>query len=204
MAVRNVIFDFGGVLLDWNPRHLYRPYFNDEAEMEYFLANICTFEWNAENDRGVPMAENVARLQRQFPEYAEPIAMFKSRWDEMLRASIPEGVALLKEVKRRGYRLYGLTNWEAETIGVAYERYDFFSLFDGIVVSGEEHVIKPEPEIYRRLLDRYRLRADECLFIDDNAQNIEAALALGFAAVRFDNPATAPQRILALLDENDA
>ena len=122
----------------------------------------------------------------------------------MLRASIPEGVALLKEVKRRGYRLYGLTNWEAETIGVAYERYDFFSLFDGIVVSGEEYVIKPEPEIYRRLLDRYRLRADECLFIDDNAQNIEAALALGFAAVRFDNPATAPQRILALLDENDA
>lgn len=202
MAIRNVIFDFGGVLLDWNPRHLYRSYFNDDALMEYFLANVCTFEWNADNDRGVPMAENVSRLQAQFPEYAEPIAMFKERWSEMLHGEIAEGVALLREIKRRGYRLYGLTNWEAETIGVAYDRYDFFSLFDGIVVSGEEHVIKPEPEIYYRLLDRYGLRADECLFIDDNQQNIEAARALGIASVLFDDPATAPQRILAFLDEN--
>lgn len=202
MAIRNVIFDFGGVLLDWNPRHLYRSYFNDDALMEHFLANVCTFEWNADNDRGVPMAENVSRLQAQFPEYAEPIAMFKERWSEMLHGEIAEGVALLREIKQRGYPLYGLTNWEAETIGVAYDRYDFFSLFDGIVVSGEEHVIKPEPEIYYRLLDRYGLRADECLFIDDNQQNIEAARALGIASVLFDDPATAPQRILALLDEN--
>ena len=202
MAIRNVIFDFGGVLLDWNPRYLYRSYFNDDALMEHFLANVCTFEWNADNDRGVPMAENVSRLQVQFPEYAEPIAMFKERWSEMLHGEIAEGVALLREIKRRGYRLYGLTNWEAETIGVAYDRYDFFTLFDGIVVSGEEHVIKPEPEIYHRLLRRYDLRADECLFIDDNPQNTEAARALGIASVLFDDPATAPQRILAFLDEN--
>ena len=202
MAIKNIVFDFGGVLLDWNPRYLYRSYFNDDNAMEYFLSHICTFEWNADNDRGVPMADNVRRLQVQYPDYAEPIAMFKERWADMLHGEIPDGVALLHEVKRRGYHLYGLTNWEAETIGVAYERYGFFSLFEGIVVSGEEHVIKPEPEIFRRLLDRYGICAEESLFIDDNLANVEAARALGFTAIQFDDPAAAPHRILALLPDN--
>ncbi len=202
MAIRNVVFDFGGVLLDWNPRHMYRTYFNDDEAMEYFLSHVYSAEWNADNDRGVPMAENVRRLQAQFPDYAEPIALFKERWGEMLKGEIPEGIALLNEAERRGYRLYGLTNWEAETIGEAYARFDFFSKFEGIVVSGEEHVIKPEPEIYRRLLDRYDLRAEESLFIDDNLANVEAARALGFAAIQFDDPAAAPQRVLEFLSEN--
>lgn len=196
MAIKNVIFDFGGVLLDWNPRYLYRLYFGNDADTEYFLANVYSEEWNADNDRGVPLAENVARLQARHPEYAEAIALFKSHWGDMLGGSIPEGVALLEEVKRAGYGVYGLTNWEAETIGIAYERFGFFSLFDGIVVSGEEHIIKPEHAIYELLLNRYSLRAEECLFIDDNPRNVAAAREVGMSAVVFNRHDNTPRQIL--------
>lgn len=196
MAIKNVIFDFGGVLVDWNPRYLYRPYFGNDADTDYFLTNVYSDEWNADNDRGVPLAENVARLQARHPEYAEAIALFKERWGDMLGGSIAEGVSLLEDVKRAGYGVYGLTNWEAETIGIAYGRFGFFSLFDGIVVSGEEHVIKPEHAIYELLLHRYSLRAEECLFIDDNPRNVAAAREVGMSAVVFDRSDDTARRML--------
>ncbi len=179
--IKNIVFDFGGVLIDWNPRYLYRTYFRTEEEMEYFLAHICTDEWNAQQDAGRPFAEGVALLQAEHPEYAEAIAIYHTRWSEMIAGAIGENVACLRELKSQGYHIYGLTNWSAETLPGVMAQYDFFQLMDGIVVSGEEHLLKPDIRIYQTLLDRYHLRADECLFIDDSPKNIEGAKQAGLS-----------------------
>ena len=185
--IKNIVFDFGGVLLDWNPRYFYRTFFKDEKEMEYFLANICSDEWNVEQDRGRPFAEGVKLLQLQYPEYREAIRLYSDNWEDMLKGEFPDSVKLLHELKDQGYRIWGLTNWSAETIPVAYRKYDFFRLFDGIVVSGEEKLIKPDKRIFKVLLDRYMLDAGESVFIDDNHANITSAQELGFKAILFDN-----------------
>lgn len=185
--IRDVVFDFGGVLMDWNPRYLYRTYFKNEREMEYFLSHICTDDWNAEQDKGRSFEDGVRLLQEQHPQYAEPIRMFKDKWEYMLKGEFPRSVELLKRLKGERYGIYGLTNWSAETIPLAYSKYDFFQLFDGIVVSGEEKVIKPDPKIYRILLERYKLTAENTLFIDDNPTNIETAEQLGFQTIVFDD-----------------
>ena len=153
--IKNIIFDFGGVLLDWNPRYLYKSYFNNDEEMEHFLADICNGEWNIRQDAGRPFAEAVKELQAKFPEYAEAIQMYYDDWEKMLKCELPESIDLLKELKFMGYGIYGLTNWSAEKIGYAFANYSFFSLFDGIVVSGVEKVVKPDRKIYEILLERY-------------------------------------------------
>ena len=177
--IKNIVFDFGGVLVDWNPRYLYHKYFSTEEEMEYFLAHICTGEWNMQQDAGRPFAEGVALLQAEHPEYAEAIALYDTRWSEMIGGAIQENVDWLRELKAQGYHIYGLTNWSAEKFPGVRAQYDFFGLMDGIVVSGEEHLVKPDIRIYQTLLDRYHLRADECLFIDDSLANIEGAKQAG-------------------------
>lgn len=197
--IKNIVFDFGGVLLDWNPRYLYRDYFKDDGKMEYFLSEVCTGEWNAEQDRGRPFSEGVRILQEKYPEYSEAIAMFHTGWARMLHSDIPGGVALLKEMKSAGYAIYGLTNWSSETIGFAFSGYSFFSLFDGIVVSGEEKLIKPDIRIFKVLLDRYSLIPEECVFIDDSPANIAAASSLGFHTVLFDDPASASGKLHSIL-----
>lgn len=184
--IKNVVFDFGGVLLDWNPRYFYRTFFRDEKELEYFLTEVCSPEWNAAQDRGRPFAEGIKLLQLEHPQYREAIQLFFDRWEVMLKSEIPEGVNLLHELKEEGYGIYGLTNWSAETIQTVYRKYDFFKLFDGIVVSGEEKLIKPDKRIYEVLLNRYSLNAEECIFLDDSPANIKAAKELGFKAVLFD------------------
>ncbi|WP_418383166.1 HAD family hydrolase [Alistipes finegoldii] len=198
-TIKNIIFDFGGVLVDWNPRYFYRTFFWDESEMESFLATICTDEWNAEHDRGRSFADGIRLLQQKHPEYSEAIRLFRDGWEEMLKGDFPESVALLRRLKEERFGIYGLTNWSAETIGIAYRRFDFFKLFDGIVVSGEEKLIKPDKRIYRVLLDRYGLEAGECLFIDDNTANVEAARELGLHALLFDDIANVRSRLEALL-----
>ncbi len=185
--IKNIVFDFGGVLLDWNPRYFYRTFFWDEKEMEHFLANVCNDEWNAEQDKGRSFAEGVKLLQWEHPEYREAIALFAERWEDMLKCELPETVNLLRKLKNEGYGIYGLTNWSAETIQIVYRRYDFFKLFDGIVVSGEEKLIKPDKQIYNILLERYHLKAKESVFIDDNPANIESAWELGFNVILFNN-----------------
>lgn len=200
--IKDVIFDFGGVLMDWDPRYFYRTYFKDEEEMEYFLSNICTDDWNAEQDRGRPFEEGVRLLQAQYPQYAEPIQMFKDKWEYMLKGEFPESVDLLKQLKNKGYGIYGLTNWSAETIPLVYAKYDFFQLFDGIVVSGEEKVIKPDPKIYRILLERYNLTAENTLFIDDNSANIETAKRLGVQTIVFDSIENVSLQVSALINKN--
>jgi len=187
MAIKNIVFDFGGVLVDWNPRHLYKNHFRDPDEMEYFLQNICTEEWNIEQDRGRSLAEATLELQNKFPEHSATIALFYGQWEVMLKDEIPGTVALLHQLKKK-YTLYGLTNWSAETIDIAYRRFAFFKEFEGIVVSGTEKLIKPDQRIFQLLLDRYSIHAEESIFIDDNLNNVLAARELGFTAVHFLNP----------------
>jgi len=200
MKIENIVFDFGGVLLDWNPRYLYRTFFWDEKEMEHFLTNVCTDEWNAEQDRGRLFSEGIKLLQFQHPEYREAIQLFTDGWETMLKSEMPDSVKLLQELKEQGYSIFGLTNWSAETIQIAYRRFDFFKLFDGIVVSGEEKLIKPDKRIYQVLLYRYKLKAEESVFIDDNADNIKAALELGFNAVLFDNIVNVRKQLATILN----
>ncbi len=183
--IKNIIFDFGGVLVDWNPRYVYRSYFKTEEEMEYFLENICSNDWNSRQDCGHLMADATRERAAEFPEYKEAIEMFYANWETMLHSDIPETAVFLREAKAAGYGIYGLTNWSHETIHVAYERYPVFSEFDGIVVSGVEKLLKPDPRLYQILLERYGLKADECVFLDDNQANVDAANAMGIKAIRF-------------------
>lgn len=199
--IKNIIFDFGGVLLDWNPRYLYKSYFNNDQEMEHFLADICNGEWNIKQDAGRPFAEAVKELQAKFPEYAEAIQMYDDDWEKMLKCELPESIDLLKELKSMGYGIYGLTNWSAEKIGYAFANYSFFSLFDGIVVSGVEKVVKPDRKIYEILLERYSLKTGECVFIDDNPDNVDMAKVLGINAIRFDNIGNVKEHLETLLNK---
>ena len=180
--LKNIVFDFGGVLIDWDPRYLYRKVFETEEEMNFFLENICKYEWNLLQDAGRSLAEATRELQEQHPEYKEEIEMYYGRWEEMLGGLFEDNVKLIKPLKEK-YKVYGLTNWSAETLPIAQRKYDFFELFDGIVVSGEEKLVKPDPRFYRVLLNRYNLKAKETLLIDDNAENIRAAEKLGFQTV---------------------
>jgi 2-haloacid dehalogenase len=186
MKTENIIFDFGGVLVDWNPRYLYKDYFKEESEMEYFLQNICTQEWNLEQDRGRTLSEGTTLLQNKFPEYKSLIQLFYDKWEVMLKSDIPETVALLYQLKRK-YKIYGLTNWSSETISIAYNRFDFFKEFTGIVVSGDEKIIKPDKEIFQLLLKRYDLKAEHTIFIDDSINNIEAAKEIGLYTIHFES-----------------
>ncbi|WP_407499426.1 HAD family hydrolase [Elizabethkingia anophelis] len=182
MIIKNIIFDFGGVLMDWNPKYLYQNVFNSEEEMNFFLDNIATLKWNAEQDRGRSFQEATEMLQNQYPEFSKEIALYYSQWPVMLKGTIEENVSILRNLHGR-YQLYGLTNWSAESFPYAYKNYDFFSLFNGIVVSGEEKLIKPDERIYELLLNRYNLNASECLFIDDNYENIRTAQAMDFNTI---------------------
>lgn len=183
--MKDIVFDLGGVLIDWNPRYLYKKIFSSPAEMEHFLTHICHSAWNAQMDAGIPFKEAIKERQEKFPQYAPQIAAYFTRWEEMLGGSIEETVSVLKDLKCLGARIYALTNWSAETLPYALARYDFFKLFDGMTVSGQVKLAKPDPAIFKRLLADFKLQATNCIFIDDNADNIRTAGQLGFTAVRF-------------------
>ena len=187
-AINAVVFDLGGVLIDWNPRYVYRELFDDEEQMEWFLANICTSEWNAQQDAGRTFEEATSILLDKHPEHEGMIRAYYDRWEDMLAGPIPGSVEILREVRDSPYRLYGLTNWSAESFPVARERYDFLNWFEGIVVSGEIRMIKPHPEIFEHLTDRFSLKPAATVFIDDVAANVEAARKAGYRAIRFESP----------------
>lgn len=185
-----IIFDLGAVLIDWDPRYLYRKIFDTEEEVERFLATVCTFEWNEEQDAGRPLAEATEWLLARHPGYEKAIRAYYGRWKEMLGGDIEESVAILKRLKDSGkYRLYALTNWSAETFPVALEQFAFLHWFDGVVVSGEEKTRKPFPEIYQTLLKRFRVDPSGAFFIDDNIRNVEGARDCGIDAIQFHSPA---------------
>ena len=184
-----VVFDLGGVLLDWNPRYLYRGLFADEAEMERFLAEVCTLDWHVANDLGGrAVRENCAQLARAHPDLAEAIMAWSERSEEMIGGTIDGTVTILAQLRSAGMPCYALTNMEAETFPVRRERFAFMRWFAGAVVSSHEGVVKPDPEIFRRLLERFDLRAKTTAFIDDAQRNVDTALALGLQATRFTSP----------------
>jgi 2-haloacid dehalogenase len=184
--INTIIFDLGAVLIDWNPRYMYRTLFTDEAEMEKFLADITTSDWNEEQDAGRPLQEGTEILVRKFPEHEHLIRAFYGRWDEMLGEAFHETVEIFRQLKESGkYKIYALTNWSAETFPVALDRFEFLRWFDGIVVSGAEKMRKPAPDFYHILLKRYHVKAEEALFIDDNYRNILAAEKIGINCIHF-------------------
>ncbi len=186
MKIKNIIFDFGGVLIDWNPRNLYKDLFDDKSEMEFFLKNVCNEDWNLQQDAGRSLSEGTKLLQNKFPEYKLLISHFYDQWESMLNGEIKENVDLIPILKKE-YKLYGLTNWSNETIPIAMKKYGFFKLLDGIVVSGVEKMVKPNRKISEVLLNRYHLVAEESIFIDDNLKNIEAAKEIGFHCIHYSD-----------------
>lgn len=190
MKVKNIIFDLGGVLIDWNPEYVYLDAFKgNRKKMEKFFDEVCTFDWNENQDAGYPLANATEDRIALFPEQADLIRMYYGRWEEMLRGSISGTVSILKKiVSNNEYRVFALTNWSAETFPIALKRFDFLHWFEGIVVSGTEKTRKPFPEIYETTLERYDLKACESIFIDDNERNVAAANQLGIQTIKFLNP----------------
>ena len=200
MTIKNVVFDLGGVLIDWNPRYLYKSVFNDTERMEYFINNIVTSEWNSQMDKGKPFAEAIRELTAEHPEFSKEIAMYHAGWPQMIKGEIKEGVDLLNEVKNsQKFLIFALTNWSAETFPLAYKKFPFLADFEGIVVSGEEKMIKPDKGIFLTLLERYHLNPEECLFIDDNLNNINTAKSRGMSAVHFKDPKKACAEVKKIL-----
>jgi 2-haloacid dehalogenase len=184
-----IIFDLGGVLIDWNPRYLYRKIFKTEQEIDWFLENICTPEWNEEQDAGRSFEEGTKILLKKYPDHEQAIHAWYGRWKETIQGSFPQTVDILKNIKQKnGYRLYALTNWSEETFPWALDKFDFLHWFEGIVVSGVEKTRKPFPEFYKILFDRYQVDPHRAVFIDDNLKNVVAGRALGMEVVHFQSP----------------
>jgi len=188
MPSPNIIFDLGGVLVDWNPKYLYRKIFADLDEMDYFLMHVCSPDWNEEQDAGRDFEEAIRVLSKQFPNYHKQIAAFYERWTEMLNGSITQTVDILTELYHHEINLYALTNWSHQTFHHAVERYEFLDFFIDIVVSGIEKVRKPDHKVFQILLDRNKLKSSDCLFIDDSKRNIVAARKMGFETIHFESP----------------
>jgi 2-haloacid dehalogenase len=200
-----IVFDFGGVLIDWDPRYLYRKFFDGHtAAMERFLGDIDFMAWNLKQDQGRPFADGVAELSAQFPHYAQLIQAYDQRWEESIGGPIQSTVDILRALKEAGYPLYGLSNWSAEKFHLFRPKYPFFSWFDDILVSGEVKRVKPDPEIFTLFLDRIRRTARECVYIDDSAANVATANRLGFTAIHFVSPGqlAADLQHLGLFDAN--
>jgi len=189
MKINTVIFDLGGVLIDWNPRYVYRTIFKTEEEIDWFFENVATHDWNENQDAGYPIAKATEELVAQHPEWEKEIKAYYGRWTEMLGGPIHETVEIFRQLKDNpDIKTYALTNWSAETFHIALERYDFLHWFDGRVVSGEERTRKPFHDFYQRLLERYEVDPSQALFIDDNLRNVKAAEALGIKGIQFTTP----------------
>jgi 2-haloacid dehalogenase len=189
MNIDTLVFDLGGVLIDWNPEYLYNKIFPNEEERIWFLSNVCNSAWNDEQDAGRSLAEGTEQLVRQYPEHEPSIRAYYGRWQEMLGGPIHETVEIFRDLKfKTRLKLYALTNWSAETFPMALELYDFLHWFDGRLVSGEEKVRKPFPEIYRLLIERFGIEPKRAIYVDDNIRNVLPARDLGFVGIHFRNP----------------
>jgi 2-haloacid dehalogenase len=187
-SIKAIIFDYGNVLLEWNPRFVYQRYFpNDPEGMERFFQEVNFADWNMQQDKGRPFTEGVAILSRQFPHYSHLIQAYHEHWIDSVGGPVLGTVNLLKRLKKTGYALYGLSNWSAETFPLMRRKHDFFDLLDDMVISGEVGYVKPDPEIFQILLDKIGRPANDCLFIDDSLANIGQAQRLGFATIHFQS-----------------
>ena len=190
-----IVFDLGAVLIDWHPDHLYRKLIPDEAKRAAFYRDVCTSDWNEEQDGGRSLSEGTELLVARFPEQEELIRAYYGRWSEMLNGPIQGTVDLMSRIRESGkYKLYALTNWSAETFPIALERYDFLAWFDGKVVSGEEKTRKPFLKMYTTLIERFAIDPSRAIYIDDNVRNLKPAEELGMRAIHFtDAPSLAKE-----------
>ena len=197
--IKHIIFDLGAVLIDWNPDYVFKDVFKDEEKLAWFYREICTMDWNENQDAGYPLDKATEERVALFPQYENWIRMYYGRWEKMLGDAIQGTVQLLKQcVDSPALKVVALTNWSAETFPVALKKFDFLQWFEGIVVSGEEMTRKPFPDIYHTTLERFDLKAEESLFIDDNLRNIEAASALGIQCIHFISPDQLKQELQKL------
>ena len=189
MAVNTIIWDLGGVLIDWNPHYVFTDqYFDSKEKKEYFFSQVCTHDWNEKQDEGRSIVDATLELVAQFPDWEYAIRDYYGRWTDMLNGPIQGTVDIFRKlIEAKQYRHYALTNWQADLFNIALVRYDFLQWFDGRVVSGVEKTIKPFPEFYQLLLDRYHVKAEEAVFIDDNLRNVKAAEELGIRAIHFQS-----------------
>jgi 2-haloacid dehalogenase len=194
-----VIFDLGGVLIDWNPRYVFNNVFDSKEEVDFFLENVCHGDWNAQQDKGRSFEEAIEMKIKEFPEYKDHIPLYHSRWTEMIGGPIDETVSILKELfNQRKMRLYALTNWSAETFPYAWDNFPFLRLFEGILVSGKENMIKPEAEIYQLILNRYQIDPKSSVFIDDSERNVEGANSQGIYGIHFKSPQQLRDKLVEL------
>jgi 2-haloacid dehalogenase len=191
----NVVFDLGMVLIEWDPRHLYRKVFDNPDKMEWFLSNVCHNDWNMEQDRGRSFADAVIEAKSRHPDYADEIEAFHHRWHEMVPGAIAGSVDILETLHAKGTPLYAITNWNGDTFRETKLRFPFLNLFRDIVVSGDEKLVKPDAAIFELLLQRNRLEAGSCVFIDDSVKNVKGAEAVGMKAIHF----TTPEKLRAAL-----
>ncbi len=199
VRITAVVFDLGNVLIDWNPRYLFRKLFGgDEEKVDWFLKNVCTEEWNDRHDLGISYKENAEQLILKFPQYAREIRAYGERWTENLGGAIEESVQIFEELRSSGVAVYALTNFSTESFPLARQRFPFFNSFDGIVMSGELGIAKPDPAIYLHLLRKFRLSAERTVFVDDRKENVDAARALGFVAHHFRDPETLRKKLKKL------
>ncbi len=198
-SINTVIFDLGGVLIDWNPRHLYRKIFNTEEEVTWFLENVCTGEWNDQQDAGRSFEDATEELVQKFPDHEEAIRAWYGRWQETISGPIHGTVDLLKTIKDSGeYKLYALTNWSAETFPWALDNFEFLHWFEGIVVSGVEKTRKPFPDFYQILFDRYNINPAQAVFIDDNVKNVIGSREVGLPVIHFQTPNQLKEELIKL------
>lgn len=197
--IRNVIFDFGNVLVDWSPYYLFLPHFGgDRDKTDWFINNVCNREWFTRIDQGEKMDDCVKDLQQQFPDWTDSIALFRDRWFDMCHGPIPGMMEIINHLKADGIGVYGLTNWPAETFQEARQRYCTIAAIENYVVSSAVGHVKPQPEIYRILMSRYNLKAEECLFVDDRPDNVNAARALRMQGMVFKGSADELDELLRL------
>lgn len=198
MSARVVVFDIGGVLIDWNPAYLYRKLLPDEASVAQFLKEVCTSAWNEQFDAGMPFADGIADLAGRHPEKADLIEAYWYRWHEMLSGEVPGTARILERLKTAGVPVHAISNWSAETFPRALERFPFLDAFDVLLVSGREKLVKPHSAIFHLFLERAGVPADDCFFIDDNPANIAAAAALGFQTELFRTAEALEQRLAVM------
>ncbi|MFD0988770.1 HAD family hydrolase [Mariniflexile jejuense] len=197
MQINTIIFDLGGVLIDWNPEYVFLDAFHgDRKKMLWFFETICTSDWNENQDAGYPLAKATQDLVEKFPDYEHYIKLFYGSWENMLGGEIEATVEILKNlIASKKYKIVALTNWSSETFPIAQKQFEFLQWFEGIVVSGDEKTRKPFKEIYNITLERFNIIPENSVFIDDNLRNIEAANALGINGIHFKNPAELIQQL---------
>ena len=197
------VFDLGGVLIDWNPRYLYRKLLHDETAVDSFLTTVCTQSWNERQDAGRPFAEGCAVLKQAHPQQSELIDAWFSRYEEMLGGAIEGSVSILSDLRAKHVRLFALSNWSAETFPFAQRRFEFLRWFQGVVLSGEVRLVKPDPRIFQLLFEKYDIDPADAVYVDDHGRNVSTAQKLGMRAIHFTGATALRQELsqLGLLEQ---